>query len=337
MTQPLHIVFLGCGKAADMHAARLRRMKGRDITLSFASRTAERAARACARFEGTHACDSYEAALSAPGIDAVFITTPTVAHAGLALAALEAGKDIIVEKPAFMTVAEAEGVAAAAAAADRQVLVAENYYYKPIARHLRAAVCRGDLGDVRFVHINATKSQPMTGWRAQPAVSGGGALFEGGVHWVSLASNIGLDVLRAELHRAGDPATAELSSLVVLRYANGAVGTLTHSWELSAPLRGLRLSKVQGTKGAVTFESNGLGHATTGARPSAGLLLRDPFGYSEMLRDFFRALRTREPAQFTLAMATRDLAIVAANGTHLMEPNGSAHWRTGQRANNVAG
>ena len=135
---------------------------------------------------------------------------------------------------------------------------------------------------------------------------------------------MGLELLGAEVHRAGDPAAPELSSLVVLRYANGAVGTLSHSWEIAAPLRGLRLSKVQGTLGAVTFESNGLAHVTTGRRPSAALLLRDPFGYGAMLRDFLRALRSGEPPRFTLAMATGDIAIVTgAYGNHAIASHAS--------------
>jgi hypothetical protein len=99
--------------------------------------------------------------------------------------------------------------------------------------------------------------------------------------------------------------------LLVFRYANGAVGTLAHSWELAAPLGGLRLSKVQGTLGAVTFESNGLAAVTTGRRRSVRLLaFRDPLGYRAMLTDFLSALRTGEAPRFTLGMAQRDLCLL---------------------------
>lgn len=307
----LHLAFLGCGAAAAMHARRLRRMFGDAVAISFASRDGARASDACRRFEGRRAYSCYEAAIAAGDVDAVVVTTPTALHAGLAVDALEAGKHALVEKPGFMSVAEADRVLAAARTHSRLVMVAENYFYKPIAEHLRAVIVRGELGDVRFVTINATKLQPMRGWRANPALSGGGALFEGGVHWVNFASNIGLDVIRVQHSQAGDPSTPELSSLVVFRYANGAVGTLAHSWELKAPLRGMRLSKVQGTLGSVTFESNGFAHVTTGLRPSAGLMLRDPQGYAGMLEDFVAAVRSGRPPRFTLEMARRDLAIVA--------------------------
>jgi UDP-N-acetylglucosamine 3-dehydrogenase len=195
----------------------------------------------------------------------------------------------------------------AASAVGRRVFVAENYVYKPIAEHLQRVIRAGDLGDVTFVTLNATKHQRMDGWRADRTLSGGGALFEGGAHWVSFAANIGLEVTAVCAQQVGNADGADRSALVVFRYATGAPGTLAYSWELRAPFRGLRLSKVQGTLGAVTFESNGLAAVTTGARRSIRLLLRDPLGYRSMLEDFGRAIRCGEPPAFTVAMAQRDL------------------------------
>src|SRR2546423_1475100 len=100
-------------------------------------------------------------------------------------------------------------------------------------------------------------------------------------------------------------------SPAVVRSSNGAVGTLAHSWELAAPMGGLRLSKVQGTLGAVTFESNGLAHVSTGRRRRVRLFVfSDPLGYRAMLDDFLRALRSGEPARFTVELAKRDLALL---------------------------
>jgi predicted dehydrogenase len=68
---------------------------------------------------------------------------------------------------------------------------------------------------------------------------------------------------------------------------------------------------VQGTRGAVTFESNGLAVLTTGRRPSLTLpALHDPLGYRAMLADFLRAVQTGAPALFTLEMAKRDLLLL---------------------------
>jgi UDP-N-acetylglucosamine 3-dehydrogenase len=305
------VLILGCGWAARLHARVLRRLPG--VELFFASRDADRARAYARRYGGRWSFGSYETALTHAGVDVALVATPTATHAALARLALAAGKHVVVEKPAFMTVAELDDVAAAAHAAGREVLVAENYVYKPLTRFLRRAVLRGDLGDVRFVSVNATKRQPAAGWRADPAASGGGALFEAGVHWIAFLAALGLEPVEARGWRVGGGRGPDASSLVVLRYAGGAVATLAHSWELPAPLGGLRLSKLQGTRGAVTFESNGFFAAATGRRPAlwapAG---GDPLGYRAMHADFLRCVRTGAPPRLTLALARRDLALLEA-------------------------
>lgn len=303
------VLFLGCGKAAEIHSRVLRKVRG--VDLSYASRDAQRADAMRRRFGGRQAFGSYESGLADPAVDVAIVCTPTASHRELATLALAAGKHVIVEKPAFMRAADADDVRATAERAGRRVFVAENYVYKPLAAHLRRLVAEEALGHVRFVSLNATKRQPAIGWRGDPAMSGGGALFEAGVHWVSFLSNIGLEVVDLHAWRVGASDGPDLSSLLVFRYAGGAVGTLAHSWELRAPFGGLRLSKIQGTRGAVTFESNGFLAVTTGRRPSLRLdAVSDPLGYRAMMEDFLGAIRTGAPTLFTLDHAQRDLVLL---------------------------
>ena len=306
------VLFLGCGRVAEMHSRTLRRLGG--VELFYASRDAARADALCRRFGGRGSYGSYEAALADPAVGVALVATPTALHREQAILALEAGKHVIVEKPAFMCSADADVVANVATEAGRRVFVAENYFYKPITRHLRWMVRAGHLGEIRFVTLNATKRQDAEGWRGTPNLSGGGALFEAGVHWINFASNIGLDVEEVQAYRVGSETSPDRSSLVVFRYAGGAVGTLAHSWELAAPFGGLRLSKVQGTLGAVTFESNGLARVTTGRAKSIGVAIRDLLGYRAMFEDFLTAIATGAPAQFTLGMAQRDLILLEQAG-----------------------
>lgn len=306
--EPLRIVFLGCGHAARMHSRVLRRIGG--VALYYASRDRARASAFRRELSGQRSFCGYEEAVSAD-IDVVVVTTPTVLHRELALMALHAGKHVIVEKPAFMRAADADHVRSVAYEVGRRVLVAENYAYKPITIALARLVQDGDLGDVRFVTINATKRQAVEGWRGDAALAGGGALFEGGVHWVSFAASLGLEVRSAHGYPAGSPHSA----LVVFNYANGAVGSLTYSWELQAPFGGLRLSKIQGTLGAATFESNGFVLVVSGRSPSIRFPgIRDPLGYRAMWSDFLHALRADATPRFTLAMARRDLQLLEDAG-----------------------
>lgn len=304
----LNIVFLGCGAIAAAHSRTLASM-GEPVRRFYASRSDERAASFERLFRGAGSYGSYDAALADGRIDVAFVTTPPASHLELTLRALRGGKDVIVEKPAFLRAADFDAVAAVERETDRRVLVAENYGYKPLARVLREVLAAGEIGDVRFVHLNAVKHQVPRGWRDDGA-SGGGALFEGGIHWVDLAANLGLPVRGAQVFRAGN-GPLERSSVMVLSYEGGGVGTLLHSWEIASPLRGLRLSRIYGTAGSIAFESNGLFVAVYGRRKRVLFPgLHDIAGHRAMLRDFFEALRTGREPLMTLARARRDTELV---------------------------
>jgi predicted dehydrogenase len=292
-----------------MHSRTLARVAP-DVPRFYASRDVTRADRFSREFRGMGAFDGYEAAINDAWIDVVLIATPPDSHLDLALAALRAGKHVIVEKPPFLRAADFDTVSAAASASGRRVFVAENYFYKPLVTRLREILTTDQLGEIRFLHINALKTQRVQDWRNDAAVAGGGALFEGGIHWIDLVANIGLDVRRVRGFRPG-PGQPERSMLVVLEYENGAVGTLAYSWEVHSPLKGLRISRIYGTEGSVAFESNGLFLAQTGRRTRVRFPgLRNIAGYAPMFRDFIAAIRNDAEPAFTLARAKRDLEII---------------------------
>jgi predicted dehydrogenase len=246
-------------------------------------------------------------------IDTVLVATPPGSHLELTLAALQHGKNVIVEKPAFLRAADCALVRTAEARSGRQVLVAENYCYKPLASALRRIIGSGALGEIRFVELNAAKYQSTGGWRGDINETGWGALFEGGVHWVDLLANLGLRIEAVHGFRPGDWRAQERSMLMVAEYEEGAVGTLTHSWEIPSPLRGLRFSHIYGTRGSVTFESNGLFAVVSGTSPRLLIPgIRDISGYRGMFRDFISALQVGSQPMMSLARAQRGLELIEA-------------------------
>lgn len=316
--KPLNLVFLGCGAVTEAHSRTLARMHA-PVRRFYASRSPEKAAALERRFRGAGSYGGYEAALADGRIDAAFVATPPSSHLELTLSTLRSGKDVIVEKPAFLSAADFDQVEAVQAETGRRVLVAENYCYKPLAACLRSIVASGEIGDVRFVHVNALKKQEPSGWRNDPGGEiGSGALFEGGIHWIDFLANLGPKVRSSRGFRSGDPRGLERSMVVVLEYEGGGVGTLFHSWEIGSPLRGLRLSRIYGTAGSVAFESNGLFVAVHGRKDRLLVPgLRDIAGSQAMFRDFLAALGTGRPPLMTLARARRDLELVEsayANG-----------------------
>ena len=236
----LNLAFLGCGAITRKHSRTLARFGG-EVSRFYASRDGATGSAFAQRYGGAGSFGSYREAIADPRIDVVVVVTPPDSHLDLTLAALRGGKNVIVEKPAFPRSADFALVRAEEARSGCRVMVAENYCYKPLARVLREILASGALGEVRLLQIDAVKHQAAAGWRAAPAMMGGGALFEGGVHWIDLLANIGLRVETVHGFRPGDWQGCERSMLVVAEYEEGAIGTLAHSWEVPSPLRGLRV------------------------------------------------------------------------------------------------
>jgi predicted dehydrogenase len=308
------IAFLGTGLAAEIHSKTLRAIAP-EVRRYYASRDAGRAEAAAARYAGAGHFAGYEAALESPDVAAVLVALPPAAHLDWTLRALDAGKHVIVEKPPFLRSADFDQVAAAASSAGRQVLVAENYFYKPLAGWLRKVIEGGDIGEVRFIHLNALKAQATNNWRDDPSIAGGGALFEGGIHWVSLLANIGLTPARVHGVRAGLRQTAaapsERNAAVMLEYEEGAVATLHYSWDLGGAINGVRFSQIYGTAGSVFFETNGIVAVATGRRPRLSMRgLADLAGYRGMMTDFLQSLRANRAPAYDLARARRDVRLI---------------------------
>lgn len=298
-----------------MHSRSIRRVD-KHVRLHYASRDRTRAERFRTKYAKSgngQAFGSYKEALADSRIDVAFIATPPASHLELTLAALEAGKHAIVEKPAFLRSADFSQVRETSVRTGRRVFVAENYYYKPIRKQLERLFSGDAIGRPLFFRVNAVKQQTVEDWRSTPALAGGGALFEGGIHWVHLMANAGLKVRRVTGYRSGTAQGSEESVLLVFEYETGTIGTLTYSWDVPSPLRGLRSSQVLGSRGTATFESNGVFFLLSGdARRLSFPGFRDIAGYRSMFRDFFHALRTGTEPAMTLEMAENDVRLVEA-------------------------
>jgi predicted dehydrogenase len=127
-------------------------------------------------------------------------------------------------------------------------------------------------------------------------------------------ANLGLRVRDVRGFRPGEPAvhaaSPDRSMMIAFEYAEGAVGMLSYSWEVPSTARGLRLSKIYGKAGTITFESNGLWTLCHGKKLRFYLGVRDLAGYRAMWADFVRAWKEGTPAAMTLAHARRDLELV---------------------------
>ncbi len=313
MASPLTLAFLGCGFIARVHSGHLRALGGA-IRPRYASRDLTKAEAYRREFGGDAAYGSYREALADPAVDGVVVAVPPMFHRALVLEALAAGKHVLVEKPAFPVLADFEAVREARDLAGRVVLVGENDHYKPLTVTLRRLLREGHIGDMVFAHFTTIAHRLKTAddWRNDEAMAGGDAFFEEGIHWLHVAGSLGPRIVsvrgyRPSISREGPDRRAK-SMMVAFEYDNQAVGALYYSREVPSLFRGLRLSKLFGRQGVITFESNGVFVLTRGrGLPRVHFPgFRDIRGYRAMYRDFAAAIAERRAPEMSLERAMDD-------------------------------
>ncbi|MGB3290179.1 MAG: Gfo/Idh/MocA family oxidoreductase [Burkholderiaceae bacterium] len=171
------------------------------------------------------------------GIDAVSIVTPNHLHAPVARAFLAEGIHVICDKP--LTVSLAEALALQELARDNSALFVLTHTYTgyPMVRHARSLVEQGAIGELRMLQVeyaqdwwSEASAMAESGWRGDPAIAGpAGTLGDIGIHAYQLASYVSgcePDEIAAELHTFAPGRRLDDHVQVMMRYANGARGSL---------------------------------------------------------------------------------------------------------------
>lgn len=178
MRSPLRWAVLGPGSIARRFASQLPHSQHGTLT-AVASRDQERAAQFAAEFGATRT-GTYEQILADPEVDAVYIATVHTAHAPWTIAALQAGKHVLCEKPLAPNHGTAMAVVDAARAHDTVLLEAYMYRFHPLIPRVLDLVREGTLGQIHHVDAAFSFNAGGTGRLFDPELAGGGILDVGG-------------------------------------------------------------------------------------------------------------------------------------------------------------
>ena len=186
MTNYPGVAILGCGLIGQK---RSKALAGAKLVVC-ADLDEKRASSLAAGFPGCAATTDWQSAVRRPDIQIVVVATTNDALAQTSLAALQAGKHVLVEKPAARTAAELEPLIETAAQNGLQVRVGFNHRYHPAILKAHQLLEAGELGEMMFVrgrYGHGGRKGYEREWRANPALSGGGELLDQGVHLIDLA------------------------------------------------------------------------------------------------------------------------------------------------------
>ena len=320
----MRFALIGSGIIAQTHARTIGRL-GDDAELVVVV-TSGGGGEALARSSGAEVATSTAAVLRRDDVDAVVICTPTGLHADAAVAALDAGKHVLVEKPLDVTVDAARQVLLAQRRTGGTVAVVSQRRFDAASRRVHEALSTGQLGRLTSCVVSMPwwrdqayyDSAP---WRGSRQLDGGGALLNQGIHAIDLMTRfLGVpDEVFAWTDRlAHERIDVEDTAVVTVRFPSRALGVV-HATTAAAAALPVRL-QVHGDRGTAVLEDDRLVLLSTAGEVDAGASGAEqgsaPTGPEEAFlaqyRDFLGAVREGRAPLVDARAGAQSLAVVEA-------------------------
>ncbi|MCB0063268.1 MAG: Gfo/Idh/MocA family oxidoreductase [Caldilineaceae bacterium] len=301
-----------------VHRAILTEEQDFFIPSAFCDLSEARRIATAAEFPDKPVVADYQELLALPEIAVVQVLTPIAYNAPVALAALNAGKDVIMEKPIARSVTEGQALVATAKQLGRRLIITEQLAYRHAEAQVAALLAEGAIGEVilweRVQHLEADTGQgPMryesTPWRKE-ANFPLGTLFDGGVHLIAGLSTIfGAPASVAATGRKLREEYGEYDQVAMLfHYANQTTGMLSHSSYLPATKN---YFYIHGTEGVMAVEPGQIQvERKDGANRSIPLPQEN--AYARMWQAIVDAYRQGNEPAYTAARALQDVATLEA-------------------------
>ncbi len=229
----LNIGLIGAGRIGRVHAENLSTRVPAANLMMVADVSEQAAQQVAQRYRIPQAVSDYRALLDNPNIDAVLICSATNTHAQIIEEAAQAGKQIFCEKPIALSLATIDGALKAVDQAGMKLQIGFNRRFDANYRRVRQAIEQGEIGEPQMLHIISRDPAPPP---IEYVKVSGGIFLDMTIHDFDMARFlVGSEV--EEVYAAGgvmiDPAIGAAgdidTALIVLRFANGVIGTIDNS------------------------------------------------------------------------------------------------------------
>ena len=339
--RPVHRLrfgILGCGVIGPHHARALADLSGAELVA-----VADTGLQRAEKLAGEFGCTSYstlDEMLSGADLDAVCVCTPSGRHAEHAIAALQAGKHVVIEKPVDVTLAAADRLLAEQRASGKKAAVVSQHRFDAATLAVRDAVGDGRFGRLTLgsAEVRWWRSQEYYdsgGWRGTRELDGGGVLINQAIHSIDLLQWLMGPVVEVAAYSgllAHERIEVEDTAVAVLRFEGGAVGTIVAT-TAAYPGLSARIA-VNGDRGSAVIDDDRLiyfhaADAYGGGENKAEEVLKryggpstapgagsDPgslsMAHRDQLADFVEAVKHDREPSVTVEEGRKPLAIIAA-------------------------
>ena len=251
---------VGAGLIADFHARAIGDIPNATFT-ACCDKVPERA-KALAEKYGAQAFDSYEEMVKSDDVDIVTIATPSGLHMEPTVAAAEAGKHVICEKPLEITLERIDAMIAAHEKAGTRLGGIFPYRFNNLMVPLRDAIDSGRFGTITYASVYVpwwrTNEYYEGSWHGTWKLDGGGALMNQSIHMIDMLCDLmpPIESVQAYTATLGHEMEAEDTAVAVLRYQTGALGVI-YGTTSSFPGQ-FRRFEITGTQGTVINVENSI-------------------------------------------------------------------------------
>lgn len=231
MSKKIRFAIYGCGLIANTHVRALQSMEKAEIA-GVCDLKPERAREFANKYGVERVFQNYNEVLDSPDVDVVCVCTPSGTHAELGIMALERGKNVVLEKPMAITVADCDKIIAAKEKSGKRVLVISQLRAHADVRRAKSIIDSGALGKLCVCDVFMKYYRPETyyhsSWRGTKAMDGGGALMNQGIHGVDILLHLCGDVkdVRSIVRTQYHDIEVEDTAVAILEFENGAVGMI---------------------------------------------------------------------------------------------------------------
>jgi len=187
--EKIYIAVIGCGSIANAAHIPSYMKNSKAEILYFCDIIPERAEQAVAKYKCGKAIIDYHEALSDPKVDAISVCTPNNMHAQISIDALNAGKQVLCEKPSARTYGEAKTMQEAQAKTGNMLSIGVVNRFNSKVRKIKEIIDSGELGEIYHVYVSfrAQRSIPgLGGAFTTKEIAGGGVLIDWGVHYLDI-------------------------------------------------------------------------------------------------------------------------------------------------------
>ena len=319
---------IGCGGITERrHGPVLASLSDRLTIVALADLAQERLALMGGKLgvASEHLYTDWEQMLAKEELDLVHICTPHDLHEPQAIAAMEAGAHVLLEKPIATSLEAVDRMSAVAGKTGRKLTVGHNQLFSTAHRAAMEQIRGGAIGSVFLVRSEGFGGSHVVGrgvsqqWRTHAVAGGGGPLIDNGYHQVYTAVDyVGSPAIRvyAQIGRHIQDIEVEDTALLLIEHANEATTSIQVGW--SALAGAVSVNEIMGTEGQIRFGGGDAPVAVwrretgTWSHPPVDAEGRDELGFPLVVRHFVDAIENDGAVPVSAADGRHVLAIVLA-------------------------